>query len=71
MRLFKNRYNKTMAIGDSDNDIEMLQVSNVKIAMSNATDNLKKVANFVTLSNDQEGVAVVLEQLYDELIRQE
>ena len=40
--------NKTMAIGDSDNDIEMLQVSNVKIAMSNATDNLKKVANFVT-----------------------
>ena len=63
--------NKTMAIGDSDNDIEMLQVSNVKIAMSNATDNLKKVANFVTLSNDQEGVAVVLEQLYDELIRQE
>ena len=63
--------NKTMAIGDSDNDIEMLQVSNVKIAMSNATNNLKKVANFVTLSNDQEGVAVVLEQLYDELIRQE
>ena len=63
--------NKTMAIGDSDNDIEMLQIANIKIAMSNATDSLKKVAKFITLSNDQEGVAIVLERLYDELIRQE
>ena len=63
--------NKTMAIGDSDNDIEMLQVSNIKVAMNNATDNLKKIAKFVTLSNDQEGVAIVLERLYDELVRQE
>ena len=60
-----------MAIGDSDNDIEMLQVSNIKVAMNNATDNLKKTAKFVTLSNDQEGVAIVLERLYDELVRQE
>lgn len=58
---------KTMAIGDSDNDIEMLQTVNVKVAMNNATEALKKEANFITLSNDEEGVAVILERLYNEL----
>lgn len=57
-----------MAIGDSDNDIEMLQTVGVKVAMSNASDNLKQVANMTTCSNDEEGVAVILEKLYEEII---
>ena len=60
---------KTMAIGDSDNDIEMLKAVDVKVAMENGTENLKKEANHITLSNNEDGVAVILEKLYDELIK--
>lgn len=60
---------KSMAIGDSNNDIEMLENARIKIAMNNATEDLKQVANYITLSNDQEGVAIILEHLYDELIK--
>lgn len=60
---------KTMAIGDSDNDIEMIKTVDVKVAMSNSTENLKKEADYVTLSNNQDGVAVILERLYDELVK--
>lgn len=42
-----------MAVGDSDNDIELLNFVKVKVAMANATDKLKAVANVVTLSNEK------------------
>lgn len=45
-----------MACGDNDNDIEMLLAAGVKIAMGNATDALKNVADFVTKSVDEDGV---------------
>ena len=57
-----------MAIGDSDNDIEMLQSVGVSVAVSNATESLKSVASITTNSNDEEGVAVILEKLYNEYI---
>ncbi len=60
---------ETMAIGDSNNDIEMLNSVKFKVAMGNASEDLKKIADYVTLSNDNEGVAVVLERLYDELTK--
>jgi len=60
---------KTMAIGDSDNDIEMLKAVDVKVAMENGTENLKKEASHITLSNNEDGVAVMLEKLYDELVK--
>lgn len=58
---------KTMAIGDSNNDLEMLQNAKIKVAMNNATEDIKKIANYITLSNEQEGVAVILEKLYSEI----
>jgi len=57
-----------MAIGNGDEDIEMLQAVGVGVAMGNATDNLKAVANVITDTNDNEGVALVLEKLYNEHI---
>jgi len=46
-----------MAIGDNFNDKEMLQYAGIGIAMGNAPDNLKKVADYVTSSVDEDGVA--------------
>ncbi len=45
-----------MACGDQDNDIEMLLAAGVKVAMGNATEDLKKIADYVTDSVDNDGV---------------
>lgn len=52
----------TMAIGDQDNDIEMLKVVKVKVAMGNATQGLMDVAKVVVPSVDEDGVAFAIEK---------
>lgn len=51
-----------IAIGDGENDISMFEITDNSIAMKNATDEVKKKANYITDSNDEDGVAKVLEK---------
>lgn len=51
-----------MAIGDSENDIEMLKSVGVGVAMGNAMENVKAVANDITQTNDEEGVAFAIKK---------
>src|SRR5947208_7109293 len=44
-------------IGDMQNDLAMFKASGVSIAMANATDDIKKHATHVTMSNEDEGFA--------------
>jgi len=46
-----------MAIGDADNDLSMLEVAGTSVAMANATESVKAIANVETLSNNESGVA--------------
>ena len=57
---------KAMAIGDSTNDLEMLEAVGYKVAVSNASDDVKEIANIITLSNKQNGVATILNELYNQ-----
>ncbi|WP_026908894.1 Cof-type HAD-IIB family hydrolase [Paucisalibacillus globulus] len=50
-----------MACGDSLNDIKMIQEAGVGVAMGNAQEAIKKVANYVTDTNDNSGVAKAIE----------
>ncbi len=50
----------TMAFGDGGNDIPMLRHAAVGIAMGNARDNVKAVADYVTTSVDDDGIANAL-----------
>ena len=52
-----------VAFGDNHNDIGMLQLAGLGVAMGNAHDEVKMVADYVTLSNAEDGVAVVIEDL--------
>lgn len=54
-----------IAFGDEDNDIEMLQYAGQGIAMGNAADAIKDVANDVTKTNEEDGIAVYLEKVLD------
>ncbi len=51
-----------IACGDSFNDIAMLEYAGLGVAMANAQESVKEVADVVTLSNDEEGVARVIEE---------
>lgn len=54
-----------IAFGDGENDIEMLQEVGIGVAMGNAFENVKQVADDVTLSNREEGIAYALKKYFD------
>ena len=54
--------NDTMAIGDAGNDLLMIKFAKVGVAMANAYNYVKKEADFVTLSNEEDGVAYAIEK---------
>lgn len=53
---------QTMACGDSENDLSMLKEASLAVAMENATDEVKNSADYVTLSNEDSGVAYAVEK---------
>ncbi|KDR96655.1 hypothetical protein SAMN02745945_00095 [Peptoclostridium litorale DSM 5388] len=50
------------AFGDNHNDISMLMEAGLSVAMGNAEEEVKKHASFVTLTNDESGVAYAIEK---------
>lgn len=52
----------TLAIGDNQNDCALFRFAGYSVAMDNAIDELKQLADEITLSNDDDGVAVFLEK---------
>ncbi len=54
---------ETMAIGDSNNDYPMLEYAGIGVAMGNASERVKSVAQFVTDDNDNDGVAKAIERI--------
>jgi Cof subfamily protein (haloacid dehalogenase superfamily) len=51
---------EVMAVGDSYNDLDMIEWAGLGVAMGNAVDSVRKAADFVTFSNDEEGVTEAL-----------
>ncbi|PIN24725.1 Sugar-phosphatase [Handroanthus impetiginosus] len=49
--------NEIMAIGDGENDVEMLELASLGVALSNGSEKAKAVANVIGISNDEDGVA--------------
>jgi Cof subfamily protein (haloacid dehalogenase superfamily) len=55
-------YAEILVLGDMENDLEMFRKAGFAIAMENATDAVKSLADVTTLSNDADGVAVAIER---------
>lgn len=54
---YKIDHKDTYAFGDEVNDIEMIKMAGVGVAMGNASDYVKKHSDFITKSNDDDGIA--------------
>lgn len=55
---------ETMAIGNAQNDMAMIQMAGIGVAVANAEDCVKAVADVITESNNDDGVANILEAYF-------
>ncbi|MFF2455918.1 Cof-type HAD-IIB family hydrolase [Peribacillus simplex] len=58
------RRTEIVSIGDGLDDMEMIAGSGLGVAMGNADEEVRKVAKWVTRSNDQDGVAYMLREFF-------
>lgn len=54
---------RVMFFGDDINDIELIKESGIGVAMGNAVAKVKDAANYITSSNEEDGIAVFLNRL--------
>lgn len=51
-----------IAFGDQNNDHTMIELAGVGVAMGNAVDSIKEIADYITLTNDEDGIADYVEK---------
>lgn len=51
-----------IACGDAANDLSMVKYAGLGVAMGNAIPEVKEVAEFITATNDEDGIALVIEK---------
>lgn len=56
---------RCIAIGDSENDLEMLRIVGMPVAMGNANDAVKQTARYITTTNAEDGVAKAIYHLLE------
>lgn len=56
---------EVMAFGDGYNDLSMIEYAGMGVAMNNAVDGVKARANYITLSNDEDGIAYALDKFLE------
>ncbi len=55
-------HTQVISIGDNENDLSMLDFAGLGVAMGNSKDDIKKASDYITSTNDDEGVAKVIEK---------
>lgn len=58
----RNAREELIACGDQDNDVSMIRLAGIGVAMANAVEEAKAAADYITLSNDEDGIAHVVER---------
>ncbi|MCI8769624.1 MAG: ATP-dependent zinc metalloprotease FtsH [Lachnospiraceae bacterium] len=62
---------KVICVGDSHNDLPMLRQAGLGVAMGNAQAEVKEAADFITGSNDEDGILKVIQKFMTEKIEEE
>ncbi|MFS0782906.1 Cof-type HAD-IIB family hydrolase [Bacillus sp. 1P06AnD] len=56
---------RIVAFGDEDNDLEMLEYAGTGVAMGNGIDAVKNIADTITLSNEEDGIGLFLQEKFN------
>lgn len=51
-----------MALGDEENDLSMIEYAGMGVAMANAVEKVRRAADYITVSNEEDGVAKAIEK---------
>lgn len=66
LKILLDRFGMTkdelLACGDSPNDREMIELAGIGVAVANATDDVREAADYITDSNNEDGVAKAVEK---------
>lgn len=62
-------HKKTVAMGDYNNDVSMLKMAGVGVAVSNASEEAKAAADLITVSNEEHAVAKVISDIESGVIK--
>ena len=66
-KYFDYQKEELMAFGDGHNDASMVKYAGTGVAMANAVQDLKDISQYITLSNDEDGIAEALYKYIPEL----
>ena len=55
---------ESVAVGDADNDLDVLKAAGLAVAMGNANENVKRVCDVVVADNDHDGIAEVIDRFF-------
>ena len=61
-KIFNIDQKDIIAFGDEMNDETMIEAAGVGVAMGNAVSKIKEIADYVTLTNDEDGIAYYLDK---------
>ncbi len=59
------KQSEMIAVGDGFNDLSMIEYAGLGVAMANSPDEVKERADYITLSNEEDGVAHVIHEFID------
>ena len=63
---FGIKQSEMIAVGDGYNDLSMIEYAGLGVAMANSPDEVKQKADYITLSNEEDGVAHVIHKFLSE-----
>ena len=63
----KEKIHTIIGVGDYENDVSMLEMADIGYAVSNATELCLKAADRITVSNNENAIAVIIKELEEEL----
>ena len=55
---------ETVAVGDADNDLDVLKAAGLSVAMGNANDRVKQLCDVQVADNDHDGIAEVIDRFF-------
>ncbi len=64
----KEKIHTIIGVGDYENDVSMLEMADIGYAVSNATELCLKAADRITVSNNENAIAVIIRELEEELL---
>lgn len=61
-KIFNIKREEIITIGDQNNDLTMIEYAGLGVAMGNAINSIKEISNEITLTNDESGLAHIIEK---------